>query len=443
MYFPKVSEITTTEVISISRASTLAEAIDMLFRSNHRNVVVTGQDHYYLLSIYEILRLNREQQKKNILLETLELPKMPTIYKEKSIIDTLAYLHNDFEQIVVLNDDNSLYGIITQSDILSSIDPDTLMDNYRLSDLLHIKKRNRWIDKEETTLDIFNTMERYKHDATMIVEAGKPIGIITTKDILRLLKSHVDLSLPIKTYMVSPVETISQYCTLNEALSFMQDKSFKRIVTVDDEGILTGSITQKELISIAYTRWVRMMQTYQKELRDTNEKLEQKSRKFEKIAATDSLTGLYNRMKFLELFVSEYTVMVQRENALSLLVIDLDHFKQVNDTYGHNIGDEMLKQISNLLLRELRNVDILCRWGGEEFVALLPAADCDTAYRIAEKLCRVIEAFSLEGMPCITASIGVSQIRESDDLNEVIERADKALYAAKMSGRNCVKKATL
>lgn len=443
MHFPLVSEITMTEVIKIPRVSALSEAIDMMFRSNHRHVVVIDRNDFYLLSIYEILRLNREQKDKSISLETLDLPKMPTVCKTKNILETLEYLRNDFEQVVVVNEDNSLYGIIMQSDILSSIDPDTLMDNYRLSDLLKIKKRNRWVDKEEVTLDIFNAMEYYKHDAAMIIEDERPVGIVTTKDILRLLKSHADLSLPIKTYMVSPVITVSQQCTLNEALHFMQDKHFKRIVTVDEEGKLVGSITQKELISVAYTRWVRMIQSYQKELHEINEKLERKSRKFEKIAATDPLTGLYNRMKFLELFISEYTVMAQRHNDLSILVIDLDHFKEVNDTYGHNIGDEVLKQVSNLLLKELRNVDILCRWGGEEFVVLLPAADCDNAWLIAEKIRSAIEAFSLEGIPGITASIGVSQIKEGDDLHEVIERADKALYSAKMAGRNCVKKASL
>jgi diguanylate cyclase (GGDEF)-like protein len=315
------------------------------------------------------------------------------------------------------------------------------MDNYRLSDLLKIKKRSRWVSKETITQDIFDSMEKYNHDAAMIVEEGKPIGIVTTKDILRLLKNNADLTLPVSNYMTSPVETISQDCTLNEALRFMQDKHFKRIVTVNDQGKLVGSITQKELISITYSRWVSMIQSYQKELQQINARLEKRSQKLEKIAATDALTGLYNRKKFLDLFISEYSIMVQRHNALSLLVMDLDHFKQVNDTYGHNIGDEVLKQVSNLLLKELRNVDILCRWGGEEFVALLPAADTSDAMNIAEKIRVSISELSIEGLPKVTISIGVSQIKEGDDLHSVIERADKALYLAKMDGRNCVRKA--
>jgi diguanylate cyclase (GGDEF)-like protein len=442
MNFPKIYEVATTQVIVIPSESSLCDAIMMMFGTDHRHVVVRDEKHYYVLSVYDILRIIRQQKDKSVPLKVLTLPKIPTIQKEQSILEALKVFQKDIEQIVVLDEEGELYGIVTQSDILSSIDPDTLMDNYRLSDLLKIKKRSRWVSKETITQDIFDGMEKYNHDSAMIVEEGKPIGIITTKDILRLLKDHADLTLPIEHYMTSPVETISQNSTLNEALRFMQDKHFKRIVTVNDQGKLIGSITQKELISITYSRWVSMIQGYQKELQEINAQLEKRSKKLEKIAATDALTGLYNRKKFLDLFVSEYSIMVQRHNALSLLVMDLDHFKQVNDMYGHNIGDEVLKQVSNLLLRELRNVDILCRWGGEEFVALLPAADVADAMAIAEKIRIRISEFSLEGLPKVTISIGVSQIKEGDDLHDVIERADKALYLAKMDGRNCVREAS-
>jgi len=440
MHFPKISEITTTDIISVTRQDTLSDAIDMMFGSEHRHIVVIDGSDYYMLSIYDVFRMTKETYRgTDFSLEHVDLLQIPTIAKEKNILDTLDYIRNDFEHMIAVNEDGSLYGLVTQSDILSSIDPDTLMDTYRILDLLKIKKRNRWVGKEVVTQEIFETMERYNHDAVMVVEERKPVGIITTKDMLRLLKEHADLSLPVKCFMSMPVVTVSQYCTLNEVLKFMKDKHFKRIVTVDEEGRMVDSITQKELISIAYTRWMRMMKSYQEELCQINEKLIQESRRFEKIAATDSLTGLYNRMKFFELFVSEYAVMTQRHNNLSLLLMDLDRFKKVNDTYGHNMGDEVLKQISNLLLRELRSVDILCRWGGEEFVALLPAADIAEAHQIAEKIRQSICTLSIEGIPGVTASIGVTQIREGDELMVVIERADKALYMAKGAGRNCIR----
>ncbi|WP_294956024.1 diguanylate cyclase [Sulfurovum sp.] len=440
MYFPFISEIVTTAVSTVPETATLSQAIELMLKSEHRHIVVTGNKGFYVLDIYDILRINREHTDTNLRLDTLHLTRLPTIHKEMNILETLDYLQNDVELIAVVNKDETLYGVIAHSDILSSIDPDTLMDNYRLSDLLKRKKRNRWVDKEVITYDIFHTIEKYTHDAAIVVENGKALGIITTKDILKLLKEKKDLSLPVKTYMVTPVMTILQTCTLNEALRLMQDQHFKRIVTVDDEGYLIGFITQKELISIAYSRWTKMMHGYYKELEQKNAKLEQKSKKYEKIAATDALTGLYNRMKFMDLFLLEYSIMVQRHNALSLLVLDLDYFKKINDSYGHNTGDEVLKQISNLLLRELRNVDILCRWGGEEFVALLPSTDAGFAYEVAEKIRLSIENLVFSGLPAVTASIGVTQIDERDELHDAIERADKALYMAKVAGRNCVEK---
>jgi diguanylate cyclase (GGDEF)-like protein len=341
-----------------------------------------------------------------------------------------------------LNNDGSLYGIVTQSDILSNIDPDTLMERYRLIDFLKIKKRDRWVNKEMLTSEIFKIMEEHSHDAVIIVEDKKPIGIVTTKDILRLLKKKVDVDQPIKKYMVSPVVTISQQYTLRKAFQIIQNRNFKRIVTVDEKGCLAGSINQKELISVAYTRWIQMINSYQTELKKMNESLERKSKKYEKIAAIDPLTGLYNRMKFLTLFAAEYTVMVQRQNTLSILLIDLDHFKLINDRYGHNMGDKVLKQIANLLLKELRSVDIVCRWGGEEFVILLPAVDENEAIKVAEKIRYAVEVLELNDIPNVTTSIGVSGVKTGDTLYSVIERADKALYRAKVSGRNRIEKAS-
>lgn len=442
MNFPKINKITTVDITEISREATLCEAIDLMFRSEHRYIIVTDHKHYYGLSIFDVLSISQTHMSKQIPLTELTLTSVPTLNKHKSILDALELIRNDHEYIVVVNDDDSLYGLVTQTDILSSIDPDTMMETFKLADLLKIKKRTPWIGQEMRTAEVFRIMEQHCYDAVMIVENKKPKGIITAKDILLLLKKHVDLSLPVKEYMITPVITISNESTLKEALEFMQNKHFKRLVATDSHGDLIGSITQKELISIAYTRWVKMIESYQSELQKINEQLENKSQKYEKYAGTDSLTGLYNRMKFLEIFVAEYTVMMQRHNYLSLLVLDIDHFKSINDNYGHNMGDKVLKEVANLLKKQLRSVDIVCRWGGEEFVVLLPAAEIEEACQIAEKIRNNISRLTfqhLEGI-YLTVSIGVTQIKENDELQEVIERADQALYLAKRSGRNCVRK---
>lgn len=239
--------------------------------------------------------------------------------------------------------------------------------------------------------------------------------------------------------MSTPVDTIHKDSSIKEALGFVNKKHCKRVIVVDDEGNLSGVITPKEFISLSYARWAVQMKDHHAELSEMNHILKNKNKEYETMASTDPLTGLYNRFKFSELYLSEYTAMIQRNNDMSIILLDIDFFKSVNDTYGHNIGDQVLIQVSHALLKTLRSIDIVCRWGGEEFVVLLPTASLQNAADLAEKLRVYIEELEIDVVGKLTASFGVSQVREDDEMQDVIARADKALYSAKNSGKNCIK----
>ena len=131
--------------------------------------------------------------------------------------------------------------------------------------------------------------------------------------------------------------------------------------------------------------------------------------------------------------------MVQRDNEMSIIILDIDFFKKVNDRYGHNVGDKVLIQVAHSLLKTLRNIDVICRWGGEEFLALLPTASLENASLLAEKLRAYIESLEIDIVGGVTVSFGVAQVINGESMEDVIERADKALYLAKNSGRNCVR----
>lgn len=119
-------------------------------------------------------------------------------------------------------------------------------------------------------------------------------------------------------------------------------------------------------------------------------------------------------------------------------MLDIDHFKKVNDTYGHSIGDEVLIQLSRILSKSIRKVDILFRWGGEEFLILMPNIEGEEAYKAAERLRKTIQdARFVKDIP-IRASFGVTQLQDADTLDALVKRADKAQYKAKASGRNNV-----
>ena len=175
------------------------------------------------------------------------------------------------------------------------------------------------------------------------------------------------------------------------------------------------------------------------EVEERNERLLEQAFRLEELATTDSLTGVFNRRKFNELVQAETERARRYGTPLSFLILDIDYFKRVNDALGHEAGDEVLVALAGLLREGLRAVDSLARWGGEEFVALLPAVELDGATQTAERLRQAVRAARLPGD--VTVSIGVTQYRVPDSADEVFARADLALYRAKDLGRDRVEAA--
>ncbi len=439
MKFPCFGEIATTNVVSIERNKSVADAIKVIFENGHRNLIVIDGNLFYILTVADILNIKVQNIDLSTSLRELELLTVQTVHKDKNVLQIVDYLNCEIEHICVINDDGSLYGIVTHTDITSSIDPDTLMDNFCLHDFLKLSRRARWVKKDMKISDLLQEMTSKQYESVVIVENFKPIGIFTTKDIIKIIKNNQNLELSVSFYMSSPVDTISKNCSVKEALEFIKEKHYKRVVVVDEEGKMSGIITQKELISLSYSRWAMLIKEHHEELTQINASLLNKSKKYEEMASTDSLTGLYNRGKFLELYISSYRTMQERGNSMSSILVDIDYFKKVNDTYGHNVGDEVLVLIAHELQKTLRNIDIVCRWRGEEFVVLLPATDVENAAALAEKLRAHIESLVLQKVERVTASFGVTKIYADDDIKSVVERADIALYEAKKSGRNMVK----
>jgi diguanylate cyclase (GGDEF)-like protein len=153
---------------------------------------------------------------------------------------------------------------------------------------------------------------------------------------------------------------------------------------------------------------------------------------------TDTLTGIYNRYYFNSALEKEIHRAHRYERSFALLMFDLDHFKNVNDTYGHAVGDRVLVSLSNLVASCLRESDIFARIGGEEFVIILPETGEELSLEIAERIRKNVEAHSFEPVKKVTISIGLVRHRPEEDLEELLKRVDSALYAAKNSGRNRV-----
>jgi len=156
----------------------------------------------------------------------------------------------------------------------------------------------------------------------------------------------------------------------------------------------------------------------------------------EKLSQTDTLTQIYNRMVLDDNLEREYNRFLRNKTIFSLILIDIDKFKLVNDNYGHLIGDKVLITFSNILKKNSRKTDIVGRWGGEEFMIICTDTNISDAMKIAENIRKTIENYKFDIVKNCTASLGVSEINEEDNINSLLKRVDENLYKAKENGRN-------
>ncbi|MCG8617218.1 MAG: diguanylate cyclase, partial [Desulfobacterales bacterium] len=173
------------------------------------------------------------------------------------------------------------------------------------------------------------------------------------------------------------------------------------------------------------------LQAAQVELKEKNEMLE-------KLSITDQLTSLYNRLKLDTVLEEEFQRSKRYGNVFGVIMTDIDRFKQVNDTHGHQVGDKVLTGFADLLVGTVRTVDTVGRWGGEEFLIICPETDRDGLLHLAENLRRVIAAHSFDTVGQVTASFGVTLYDGHPTVDAMISRADEALYLSKENGRNRV-----
>lgn len=185
--------------------------------------------------------------------------------------------------------------------------------------------------------------------------------------------------------------------------------------------------------------------THHDELKKKNRQLEDMLTRVESLAIMDPLTGIYNRRRFESIFTNEFKRAARYQLPLTCMMIDIDHFKLVNDAHGHQEGDIMLKEIARIIQTTIREVDTLARWGGEEFVVLSPNTSKEKALLAAERVRKAVAAheFSQTKTKQATISIGVAGIPDPsiDSLDKMVHAADLAMYEAKKNGRNRVESA--
>jgi diguanylate cyclase (GGDEF)-like protein len=440
MKFPKVKDIASKKVYYVNESQSISEAVGLMYENDHRDVIVVSEstNRFGLLKVNDIIKFKLQKIDFSLKISSIKYDMITSIHEDESVLECLKEIDHINNCICVVNDNNDLVGFITYYDVVSSIDPQMMLERRPVGEILltySIKKT----DISTKASKVAHMMNHALYDCVIVEEDDKPVGIVTTKDMIHLLGQNKDFEKPISSYMTTPLETVKSDTTIKEALEYIQKRKFKRLIVTNDSGEIIGQISQKEIIAKVYSKWAENMRDNDSQLREINKFLQARANKYEEMSFVDSLTGIFNRAKFEEILENEiYRIKRYKSETFSLIFFDIDHFKNINDTYGHLEGDNALKKVAQLVQSNIRTVDTVARWGGEEFVIIMPVTSAKGALQATQKLRKMISETDFEGIGKITCSFGISEFNHNDDTQSLIFRADKAMYSAKENGRNRV-----
>lgn len=418
--------IATKNVVMVDKSFTFEEVIDLMYKNNLIDVVVSDKNSnkYYILTIKEILQQNSFNFTDKI--DKIQLTEINQVSKDCLVGDAIKKFGVDFDYLGIV-DEGKMIGIVSKSDLIANYDPAELAQFEKIENFI-FNNPVKFISAKTEMIDAIRLIGNKKDDCLIVQENGFSVGIITVKDILKIFVKKSDLKKPVGEYMTTPLETIPKEFTVKDTVEYLKNKHFKRAVVSDGENII-GILTQSDITRLIYNKWMDFSRKCIKIAEHATEYID--------MAMTDSLTKAYNRNKF-------YEIINQEENRIkrygtkgySILICDVDHFKDVNDTYGHQVGDIVLKQVVDVIKKHIRKVDFVFRWGGDEFVILLLQTDLPNAMIVANKIQNSIKNSNFLIVGNISCSIGVSSYDNDKSVEDVIQRADEALYISKKNGRD-------
>ena len=250
---------------------------------------------------------------------------------------------------------------------------------------------------------------------------------------------HFILILAVTIFILS---ALYSFVFLRNLLVPITDLSHLALKVTGGDYRVRSDLRRDDEIGVLAGEFNRMVETIEDHIENLDQKVQEKTQELKHLSDTDPMTGLWNRRYFTATANTIWSLAQRDQTELSVIMLDIDWFKQVNDTYGHHTGDEVIVALAQVLKDSVRQSDLICRFGGEEFILLLPETSLEGAVVIAEKIRKTIEEMRIvteTGDPVhFTVSVGVSQMdpQHDPDIETTIRRADEALYRAKESGRN-------
>lgn len=298
--------------------------------------------------------------------------------------------------------------------------------------------------------DVVLRMDAEIQSAFVVCESGTPIGVLTERDVVTLLARTLSGAdhgqTRARDIMAAPVHTLPETATMGEVVRIMKERGFRRVPIVDATGRLSGIVNIGELQTATNAALERRGRDLEAAVEARTTELREANARLMELTLLDGLTGLLNRRALEARLDENHAAAIRYDHKYALILLDIDHFKLYNDGCGHLAGDEVIRTVADLLKKSVRRTDSVYRYGGEEFLVLLPETDANGARLTSE---RIQGAVALRALPHprsptdqhVTVSIGFTDVADRGiarrlGWEEVVRRADMALYAAKQAGRN-------
>lgn len=340
--------------------------------------------------------------------------------------------------------------VFLQNNILQTLKISVMMISQVISNFLLNEKMNTNINFYQSMKNIAKVIETQYEISYIIPVIGEILDRFAPEHLIYIFKfdENKNTILWPSNYTPDRLDNILEEIKTTKKLAISNNNHTIAFPLITDDGLF-GTIVADS----TYCTMSEKLKGYLEQLIYQSSITLDKANTYAEIlknATTDALTNLYNRGQFDKRIKQEIATSNRNKSPMCLMMIDVDFFKSVNDNYGHPVGDSILKSVSSIIIEQIRENDTACRYGGEEFVIILPFTEIEEAKIVANRLRLKVESnafdisdFNIKDKPTldITVSIGVGEYRPHEAIQDFVERVDGALYQAKKDGRNCVKSA--
>ncbi len=529
-----LKDIAIKENVFVQNYTTLRKVIKLM-DLNQKGVVV-------VLEGWSPIGILTERDIVGFLYEGINLDETVDKFATKSLVSTkgdrsVGYalnltIDNKIRRVIVTDNENNFLGLVTQQDLLKYVEEDFYRLTIKVKHILKDVGNLISVTPEDPLNNVLKEMVDNKISSVAVIENGRPVGIMTEKDVLSLAYSDVRIDRKVKEYMSTPVDSAYLDTPLVEIVEVMNYKNIRRILIIDQDGKALNVITIRDVIKnlegdyskfverklrnakeilnllpemllevvdtgtehlivwandkviskfgklildkpvtpfLPEKSWKKIHDALHKVSKIENIKLKKDDRVYEvsgffleshstmengryqlimrditeevRLSTTDALTNIYNKRFISEFLIKEIERSKRQNKMFSVVICDMDDFKIINDKHGHLSGDTVLQAFSQLITNTIRNQDVVGRYGGDEFMIILPDSDGQTAARIIDRLRVKVEELEIPVLNNrkvkITASFGIATFPEHGLLpDDLLIASDERLYKAKSQGKN-------